>query len=100
MNINTVKRKAVVSILAGDGGNTVDTVAERLALLGHAQGRYLAAAWIVSAIEAGDMLAALNRLGDYAHDVIAANERLERERFRGWYDAAPDVNSADVKITD
>ena len=56
----------VASLLAGDGGNTVDSVAERLALIGHADGRYNSAQWICSAVQAGDPIAALDAITAYA----------------------------------
>jgi len=58
--------RVVASLLAGDGGNTVDSVAARLALIGHTAGRFNTAAWVQSAVHVGDEAGALSVISSYA----------------------------------
>ena len=65
--MSNVKLGSVVaSLLAGDGGNSVESVAARLGMIGHAPGRFYWAQWICAAVQAGDPIAALDSITAYA----------------------------------
>ena len=70
----------LASLLAGDGGNTVESVAARLALIGHAPGRFYWAQWVCAAVQAGDMIAALDSITAYAVKTRSSTPLYEWEK--------------------
>ena len=70
----------VASLLAGEGGNTLEGVAARLALIGHAPGRFACAEWICSAVQAGDAIGALDWITAYAVKTKAEIPMYEWEK--------------------